>query len=76
VFQASLRHLASQLIGVLTNGLVRRELVLVRSIGLDLLSNVFVELSEPLVRHSLDAHDQLLNATTPETRFPIFRIML
>ena len=56
----SLDHLASQLIGVLTDCLVRRELMLVRSISLDLLSNVFVEMSEPLVRHTFDAHDQLL----------------
>jgi hypothetical protein len=56
VLQASLHHLASQLIGVLANGLVRRELMLVGSISLDLLSNVFVEMSEPLVRHTFDAH--------------------
>jgi hypothetical protein len=36
------------------------------SIGLDLLSNVFVEMSEPLVRHTFDAHHRLLllNAIT------------
>lgn len=33
--------------------------MLVRSIGLDLLSNVFVEMSESLVRHMFDTHDQL-----------------
>jgi hypothetical protein len=41
--------------------------MLVRSISLDLLSNVFVEMSEPFVGHMLDAHNQLLlqlNATT------------
>jgi hypothetical protein len=57
MLQASPDHLASQLIGVLANGLVRRKSMLVRSIGLDLLSNVLVEMSEPLVRHTFDAHD-------------------
>jgi hypothetical protein len=60
VLQPSFDHFASQRIGVLTNRWVRHELMIVRSIGLDLLSNVFVEMSEPLVRHMFDTHDQLL----------------
>ena len=35
-----------------------------RSISLYLLSNVFVEMSQPFVRHMFDAHDQLLLNTT------------
>jgi len=58
VLQASFDYLASQLIGVLTNSWARRELMLVCSIGLDLLSNVIVEMSEPLIRHTFDAHNQ------------------
>ena len=40
--------------------------MLVRLVSLDLLSNIFVEMSEPFVRHMFDAHGQLLlqlNAT-------------
>ena len=66
VIQSSFDHLASQPVGVLTNCWVRHELMLVRAVSLDLLSNVFVEMSEPFVRHMFDAHGQLpiqLNAT-------------
>jgi len=39
--------------------------MLVRSVGLDLLSNVFVEMSEPFVRHMFDTHNQpLFNSTS------------
>jgi hypothetical protein len=50
---------------------VRHELMLVRSISLDLLSNVFVEMSEPLVRHMFDTHNQLLLLLINSTVFPL-----
>jgi len=58
--QSSSDHFAAQLIGVLANGRVRHELVLVSTISIDLLSNIVVEANEPLVRHTFDTHDQLL----------------
>jgi len=39
--------------------------MLVRSVSLDLLSNVFVEMSEPFVRHLFYTHNQPLFNTTP-----------
>jgi hypothetical protein len=60
MLQTSFDHLASQLIGVLMNGWVRHEFIFARSFGFDLLSNVVVVASKPLVRHSFDAHSQLL----------------
>jgi hypothetical protein len=58
--QAPFDHFASQPVGVLPNAWTRRELMLLAPIGLDLLSNVFVEMSEPFVGHMFDTHDQLL----------------
>ena len=50
---------------VLANCRVGHELMLVRTISLDLLSNVFVEMSEPFVRHMFDTHNQpLFNSTS------------
>lgn len=49
-----------QVHGIDAGGWVRHELMLVYSISLDLFSNVFVGMSEPSVRHTFDAHDQLL----------------
>src|SRR5258705_607582 len=72
--QSSFDHFVLQPIGVLTNCGVRHELLLIRSISLDLLSNVFVEMNQPFVRHVFDAHDQLLllqlNATFPSPSTP------
>jgi len=44
--------------------------MLARPVGLDLSSNVFVEMSEPLVRHMFDTHDQLLLYSLPHRGFP------
>src|SRR5258706_14499805 len=60
MLQTSFDHLASQLIGVLMNGWIRHEFIFARSFGFDLLSNVVVVASKPLVRHTFDAHSQLL----------------
>jgi hypothetical protein len=60
VLQSPLDHFALQPFGILANCGVGHELMLVRAISLDLLSNVFVEMREPFVRHMFDAHDQLL----------------
>src|SRR6266436_10248963 len=60
MLQTSFDHFASQLIGVLMNGWVRHEFIFARSFGFDLLSNVVVVASKPLVRHTFDAHSQLL----------------
>jgi len=46
-----------QLIGVLLNGWVHHEFMIARSIGFDLLPNVFVIASEPFVGHIFNAHD-------------------
>jgi hypothetical protein len=43
--------------------------MLVRPVSLDLLSNVFVEMSEPFVRHMFDTHNQpLFNSNTITSR--------
>src|SRR6476660_6627208 len=60
MLQTSLDHLTLQLIGVLLNGWVHQKFMIPRSIGFDLLSNVFVVTSKPFVRHMFDAHSQLL----------------
>ena len=60
MLQSPLDHFALLPFGILANCRVGHELMLVRAIGLDLLSNVFVEMREPFVRHMFDAHDQLL----------------
>jgi hypothetical protein len=70
VLQPSFDHFASQRIGVLTNRWVGHELMVVRPVSLDLLSNVFVEMSEPLVRHMFDTHDQLLLNSLAQRGFP------
>jgi hypothetical protein len=53
-------QLALQALGVLANSWSGRELMFFPSIGFDLLSNIFVEMSEPFVRHVFHAHNQLL----------------
>src|SRR5260370_10187583 len=60
MLQTSFDHFASQLIGVLMNVWVRHEFIFARSFGFDLLSNVVVVASKPLVRHTFDAHSRLL----------------
>jgi hypothetical protein len=60
VLQSPFDDLASQVIGVLADCWVRHELMLVRFISLDLLSNVFVEMNDPVVRHIFNTHNQLL----------------
>jgi hypothetical protein len=60
VLYPSFDHFASQLVGVLTNRWIRHQLMLARPISLDLLSNVFVEMREPLVGHMFDTHNRLL----------------
>ena len=42
------------------NGWVHHEFMIPRSIGFDLLPNVFVIANKPFVRHMFDAHSQLL----------------
>ncbi len=71
VLQPSFDQFASQPIGVLTNRWVRRELMLVRSISLDLLSNVFVEMREPLVGHMFDTHNLPLLLLVNSIVFPL-----
>jgi hypothetical protein len=56
VLQSPFEDLASQSIGILANGRVRRELRLACPVCLDLLANVFVIMSEPFVRHIFDTH--------------------
>jgi hypothetical protein len=52
-----------QLIGVLLNGWVHHEFMIPRSIGFDLLPNVFVKANEPFVGHIFHAHDFKLPRT-------------
>jgi hypothetical protein len=56
MLQTSFYHLTLQLIGVLLNGWVHHEFMIPRSIGFDLLPNVFVIANEPFVGHIFNAH--------------------
>jgi hypothetical protein len=49
MLQTSFDHLTLQLIGVLLNGWFHHEFMIPRSIGFDLLPNVFVIANEPFV---------------------------
>src|SRR5258705_12685087 len=60
MLQTSFDHLTLQLIGVLLNGWVHHEFMIPRSIGFDLLPNVFVIANKPFVGHIFHAHSQLL----------------
>ena len=58
VRQSPFDDLASQPVSVLTSIWAGRELMLVGSIGFDLLSNIFIELNKPFAGHVFDTHDQ------------------
>jgi hypothetical protein len=65
VLQSPLDHFALQPFGILANCRVGHELMLVRAISLDLLSNVFVEMGEPFVRYDSSPEEKKFQAAEP-----------
>src|SRR6476646_9763661 len=72
MLQTSFDHLTLQLIGVLLNGWVHHEFMIPRSIGFDLLPNVFVIASERFVGHIFNAHNSNSSRPVSAGGYPVW----
>jgi hypothetical protein len=58
MLQPPFDHLVAQPIGLLANCRAGHKMMLVLSVCIDLLPNVFVKKRKPFVRHVFDTHNQ------------------